>query len=78
MYYDHLRNVDTLSDNYLDGEEVTLDSLIEKGLISSSVAYIKLLARGSLNKKLIVDLDDYSLQAVKMIVLLGGKVKKIN
>ncbi len=71
-------NVDTLSDNYLDGEEVTLDSLIEKGLISSNVAYVKLLARGSLNKKLIVDLDDYSLQAVKMIVLLGGKAKKIN
>ncbi len=71
-------NIDTLSDNYLDGEEVTLESLIEKGLISSNVAYVKLLARGSLNKKLIVDLDDYSLKAVKMIVLLGGEVKKIN
>ena len=61
-----------------NGEEVTLESLIEKGLISSNVAYVKLLARGSLNKKLIVDLDDYSLKAVKMIVLLGGEVKKIS
>ncbi len=70
-------NIDVLSENYKNGEEVTLDSLIKKGLVPSKTGYVKVLARGTLNKKLIVDLDDYSLQAVKMIVLLGGEVKKI-
>lgn len=71
-------NIDTLSQNYNDGDEVTLDSLIEKKLISPKVGYVKVLGRGVLDKKLIVILNDYSLQAVKMIVLTGGHAKKIN
>ena len=70
-------NIDTLSQNYNNGDEVTLESLKEKKLVSSKAGYVKVLARGTLDKKLIVDLDDYSLQAVKMIVLLGGHAKKI-
>ena len=70
-------NIDTLSQNYNDGDEVTLESLKEKKLVSSKAGYVKVLARGSLDKKLIVELDEYSLQAVKMIVLLGGHAKKI-
>ena len=70
-------NIDTLSLNYNDGDEVTLDSLIEKKLVSPKTGYVKVLARGTLDKRLIVDLDDFSLQAVKMIVLLGGHAKKI-
>lgn len=70
-------NIDTLSQNYNDGDEVTLESLKEKKLVSSKAGYVKVLARGRLDKKLTVDLDDYSLQAVKMIVLLGGHAKKI-
>ena len=70
-------NIDTLSQNYKDGDEVTLDSLIEKKLVSPKAGYVKVLARGVLDKKLTVDLHDYSLQAVKMIVLMGGHAKKI-
>ena len=71
-------NIDTLSQNYQDGDTVTLDSLIEKGLVPAKTGYVKVLARGTLDKKLIVDLDDFSLQAVKMIVLLGGRAQKID
>ena len=70
-------NIDTLSQHYKDGDVVTLDSLIEKKLVSPKAGYVKVLARGVLDKKLTVDLHDYSLQAVKMIVLMGGHAKKI-
>ena len=70
-------NIDTLSQNYNDGDEVTLDSLIEKKLVPAKTGYVKVLARGVLDKRLTVDLDEYSLQAVKMIVLMGGHAKKI-
>ena len=70
-------NIDTLSQYYKDGDVVTLDSLIEKKLVSPKAGYVKVLARGVLDKKLTVDLHDYSLQAVKMIVLMGGHAKKI-
>ncbi len=35
---------------------------------------MKVLAKGSLNKPLIVEADDFSLEAVKMIALTGGRV----
>ena len=70
-------NIDTLSLNYKDGDVVNLDSLIKKKLVSPKTGSVKVLARGTLDKKLNVVLDDFSLQAVKMIVLLGGHVKKI-
>ena len=70
-------NVDTLSMNFNDGDLVNLEALIEKKLVSSNTKYVKVLARGTLDKKLNVDLHDYSIQAVKMILLTGGTVKKI-
>ena len=70
-------NIDTLSNNFDNGDEVTIEALIAKKLVPSKTGYVKLLARGTLDKKLIVCLNDYSLQAVKMIMLLGGQVKRI-
>ena len=70
-------NIDTLSEHYNNGDEVTLDSLIEKKLVPSKCGHVKVLARGELNKKLHVVANEYSLQAIKMIVLMGGSVKKV-
>ena len=71
-------NVDTLSDYFEANDVVTLETLREKGLIDSSVVSVKVLARGALNKPLTVSLQNYSLEAVKMIVLTGGKVIKVS
>ena len=71
-------NVDTLSDYFEANDVVTLETLREKGLIDSSVVSVKVLARGALNKPLTVSLQNYSLEAVKMIVLTGGKVRKVS
>ena len=69
-------NVDTLSRNFADGERVDINLLKEKNLIPSDSAYLKVLARGSINKSLRVFANDFSISAVKMIVLTGGEAIK--
>ncbi len=66
-------NIQSLSKNYSAGDVVNLESLREKNLIAKNVVYVKILAKGSLNKALTVEADDFSLEAVKMIVLTGGR-----
>lgn len=68
-------NVDTISRNYIENEIVSLKTLKEKGLISKKAGYVKCLARGVLDKKLIFSLQDYSDDAIKMILLTGGTFK---
>ena len=70
-------NIDTLSDYFEANETVTLRALKEKKLIDSSVNHVKVLARGVLNKPLIVKMPEFSVDAVKMIVLTGGKAIKL-
>lgn len=70
-------NIDTLSENFEPGDSVNLESLIAKGLIHKNSDYVKVLARGHLNKKLCVEANDYSADAVKMIILTGGTVTEI-
>ncbi len=70
-------NIDTLSNNFKNEDVVTIDALKAKKLIPNKVGYVKLLARGSLDKKLNVELQDYSIEAVKMIIATGGTVKKV-
>ena len=70
-------NVDTLSANYNAHDTVTLESLKEKGLVPPKAKGVKILARGTLNKPLIVEAQDFSVDAIKMILLCGGKAKRI-
>ena len=69
-------NIDTLSQNFKDGETVTIEEIRKRIKGYNKVTYIKVLARGTLDKRLTVEADDFSLQAVKMIALLGGRVVK--
>lgn len=70
-------NVDVLSANFESGETVTIERLHEKKLIPASVGQVKLLARGKLDKVLHVELQDYSIEAVKMVIATGGTVKRV-
>ena len=63
-----------LDDNFNANDVVTLAVLKEKGLISPKIGKMKILADGILNKPLIVKSESYSIQAIKMIELTGGKV----
>ena len=68
-------NIDTLGKYFKKGETVTLEE-VKKRIpdFGKKVTYLKVLARGKLDKALTVEADDFSPQAVKMIVLTGGKV----
>lgn len=70
-------NIDTLSENFQNGDTVNLESLLAKRLVPNGTDYVKVLARGHLNKQLFVEANDYSSDAIKMIVLTDGKVTKI-
>ncbi|MBO4284473.1 MAG: uL15 family ribosomal protein [Clostridia bacterium] len=70
-------NVDTLSNSFDEGDVVTIAKLKEKNLIPANIGQVKLLARGTLNKLLHVELQDFSLEAVKMVVATGGTVKRV-
>ena len=68
-------NVDTLSKYFRNGDRVTLKEMKESiPFVPNRATYVKVLARGRINKSLEVEADDFSLDAVKMIVLAGGKV----
>jgi hypothetical protein len=66
-------NLDTLCDRFEDGETVTLEALKAKKLIPQNCGRVKILARGTMTKKLEIVADSFSLQAVKMITLAGGR-----
>lgn len=70
-------SIDTICENFQDGDIVDIEALLDKKIIPSSVGHVKVMARGKLWKKLHVKLQDYSLQAVKMIVLKGGTVELV-
>ncbi len=66
-------NVDTISESFERGETVSLRTLKEKGLIPMSACYLKVLARGVIDKPLTVKAQSFSKNAVKMISLTGGQ-----
>ncbi len=69
-------NIDTLSEHFATGDTVSLTTLKEKGLITPKTDYVKVLARGFLDKRLTVEAQDFSSDAVKMIILTGGRAVK--
>ena len=70
-------NIDTLSQCFTSGETVTLAEIKKrvKGF-NKNITFIKVLARGTLDKRLTVEADAFSPQAVKMIALTGGTAVK--
>ena len=67
-------NIDVLSKKFSAGSRITIDVLHEMRIIPNNVNSIKVLAKGVLDKPLIIEADDFSLAAVKMIALTGGRV----
>ena len=70
-------NVDTLSRNFIDDDRVDVNILKKKSLVPYDTNYIKVLARGAIDKPLHVFANEFSLSAVKMILLSGGEVIRV-
>ena len=68
-------NLDTLSDRFDDGGEVTPELLRERRIVRESRALVKVLARGELSKKLTVKAHKFSAKAKEVIVAAGGQVE---
>ena len=71
-------NIDSLSRAFAPGDVVTVAAMQQRKLLKPGVGIVKVLARGALDKPLIVEAHDFSLDAVKMILLTGGKVHRLH
>jgi large subunit ribosomal protein L15 len=67
-------NVRDLERVFDDGSEVTLEALIDKGLIKNTRTDVKVLGQGDLKKKLTVTAHSFSASAREKIEKAGGKV----
>ena len=69
-------NVDTLN-AFDEGAVVTVEALVEKGIIKNPKDGVKILGNGELTKKLDVKVNAYSASAVEKIQAAGGKAEVI-
>ena len=67
-------NVEVL-DKFNDGDEVTAESLLQKGIISKTLDGVKILGRGEVTKKLTVKVAKISESAKEKIEKAGGKAE---
>ena len=67
-------NVDVLN-RFEDGAEVTIEALVEAGIVKNPRDGVKILGNGELTKKLTVKVSAASASAIQKIEALGGKVE---
>lgn len=70
-------NVSVLEDKFADGETVTVEELIEKGIVKNPRDGVKILGNGELTKKLNVKVNAFSEGAKNKIEALGGTCEVI-
>ena len=69
-------NVSAL-ERFDDGSTVSLDSLVESGIVKNPRDGVKILGKGELTKKLTVQANAFSAAAKEKIEALGGKAEVI-
>lgn len=69
-------NVDVLN-RFEDGAEISVETLIETGIVKNPKDGVKILGNGELTKKLTVKVNAFSAGAVEKIEALGGKAEVI-
>lgn len=70
-------NVSSLDKVFDDGAVVTIDALIEKGLIKKALDGVKVLGNGEITKKLTVQVNAFSESAKQKIEAAGGKAEEV-
>lgn len=65
--------LDTLSDTFSPYSFVNLSILRKQGIVGQETTHIIIHARGVLRKPLMVEADEFSTEAVKMLSLTGGR-----
>ncbi len=70
-------NVGQLEKAFEDGAEITVETLVAKGIVPSRHDALKVLGDGELNKKLTVVAHRFSRSAEEKIVAAGGKFERV-
>ena len=70
-------NVSVLEDRFNAGDEVTLESLLEKRIVRKLNDGVKILGNGELTKKLTVKVNAFSASAKEKIEAVGGTCEVI-
>lgn len=70
-------NVGQLEKAFEDGAEISVEVLVEKGLVPSRHDALKVLGDGELSRKLVVKANQFSRSAEEKIVAAGGKFERI-
>lgn len=65
--------LDTLSDTFSPYSFINLQILKKNGLVGADTTHLTVHARGVLRKPLMIEADCFSLEAVKMLSLTGGR-----
>ena len=69
-------NVSAL-EKFADGETVTVQALLDKGILSKCQFGVKILGNGEITQKLMVEASAFSAAAKEKIVAAGGKWKVV-
>ncbi len=72
-----ITNVATLDKYFDDGATVTVETLVEKGIIKKTLDGVKILGQGEISKKLTVQVNAFSESAKSKIEAAGGKAEVI-
>lgn len=67
----------SMLEKFEDGAEVTIETMLENGIISNPRDGVKILGNGELTKKLNVKANAFSASAVEKIQALGGTAEVI-
>lgn len=71
-------NLCTIEDYFEEGEDVTMDALVAKGLVKKVEQYgLKVLGNGELTKKVTVKANKFTGSAKEKIEKIGGKAEVI-
>ena len=70
-------NLETLDKLFNDGDAVSMEVLLEKGIIKKELNGLKVLGRGEITKKLTVKAAIFSASAKEKIEAVGGKAEVI-
>jgi large subunit ribosomal protein L15 len=71
-------NLDQLETLFEKGATVTVESLRERGIVSSRTALVKVLGRGDVTKALTVQAHKFSGKAAEKLAAAGGKAEAIS
>lgn len=70
-------NLSTLNRKFEDGADVTIETLVDAGVLKNSFDAVKVLGNGKIEKKLNVKVSAYSESAKAAIEAAGGKAEVI-